>query len=258
MSVTKYDIVSILENVLSELTPTVYVTGVVDNGDGTYTLSVCSSSYLRTGSIFEVNGNTYKVVSFINDTTVVVKGGSPILGTFELRPPLFITDTPQGANNESKLRKTQLDRHPFIWLLENFPTDFDNTKSNTVADARIRLFFLDVAPSNQKWRNKDHRNECIKPMRNLVDDFLQAVQDKISGNFSAIGRNYTVTDRPRFGIYSSDRGNTQGILSESLSGVELDISIPIQDWASECCDCEPLPIFDDTSGLNFGLNEGLN
>jgi hypothetical protein len=232
--------------------PIVKVKSYADNGDGTFTLEVCDSSYLRTGSRFSFAGNDYKVVSFVNNTTLVIQGDVVLEGSFTLNPPLFITDTPQGANNELQLKNGDLDRHPFVWLLENFPTTFNNTNSSTVADARVRLFFLDVANS-EEWLNKDHRDECIKPMRNLIDTFINDLQRKISGKLSHKATPFTVTDRVRFGIYTTDRGNTESIITEDLSGVELDIIIPIQDYAIECCDCDSLDEF-NPQGFDFLLD----
>ena len=224
--VNGYDIVTLLEGMIQQMTPLVKVKGSVDNLDGTFTLEVCNTSYLRTGSSFVVDGVTYKVISFVNDTTLVLRGSTVINRSFYLTAPLFITDTPQGANNELQLMNGDASRHPFIWLLENFPTTYNNTRSSTVADARIRLFFLDGADSTE-WLNKTHRNECIKPMRNLIDEFLVDLQKKVSVKFTNNATPFSVIDRVRFGIYSGDKGNTESIITEDLSGVELDITIPI-------------------------------
>lgn len=241
-SVNGYDIVTLLESMINSMLPIVKVVSFVDNGDGTFTLEVCDSSYLRTGSRFSFGGVDYKVISFVNNKTLVIEGSVVLQGSFTLSPPLFITDTPQGANNELKALDSDMSRHPFIWLLENFPSTFINTNSSTVAEARVRLFFLDIA-DNTEWLNKEHRDECIKPMKNLIDTFISDLQRKISGKLSHKQTPFTVTDRVRFGIYTTDKGNTESIITEPLSGVELDITIPIRDFAVECCDCEELGEF---------------
>ena len=228
MNIRKYDIVSILRDLIADMVITVKVSSSTDNGDGTFTLSSCNTQYLNDCTTFTVDGNVYSVLTIENDSILTVQG-SPVLTTdFDLRAPLFIPDTPKGANNETVLRADDLDRNPFIWLLEDFRTEFVFDGGPNVSEPRLRLFFLN-ASENPTWLETQHRENCIEPMQNLCDRFIKELEYKISGKIER----FTIINRLRFGNSSNNRS----ILDESLSGVELDITIPVKKWAVECKDC---------------------
>lgn len=226
--IRKYDIVKILRELISNMIITVKVNSSTDNGNGTFTLTTCNTQYLNDCTYFEVGGNVYTVTQIENDKSVTIQGAPVITTDFNLRAPLFIPDTPKGANNETVLRADDLERNPFIWLLEDFRTEFTKTGGPNVSEPRLRLFFLN-ASENPTWLETQHRENCIEPMQNLCDRFIKELELKISGKIDR----YTVINRLRFGNSS----NNKSILDESLSGVELDITIPVKKWAVDCVSC---------------------
>jgi hypothetical protein len=225
--IREYDIVKILRKLISEMVIKVSVKSFIDNADGTFVILTCNRQYLTTCSIFEVNGNEYTVES-VEDNTLTIKGSPVLEDDFVLPPPLFIPDTPRGTNNELMARKSELNRHPFVWLLENFPTVFDTTTGGNIAASRVRLFFLN-ASDDPKWLEGEHRLNCIEPMINLCDAFILDLEKKVSGK----AKKFTVTNRLRFG----KTDGTKKIFDENLSGVELDINIDIKKWSIKCVEC---------------------
>ena len=166
------------------------------------------------------------------DTSIILKG-SPVLTTdFVLPAPLFIADTPKGTNSEILAKKTDLSRFPLIWLLEDFPTNFD-FGGGAKASSRVKLFFLNTNKEGE-WQEGDHRSQCIDPMYNLCDAFLIDIQKKVSGKLER----FTTKNRIRFGKYIDGRANEKKIIDKNLSGVELDIDIPVKKWAVGCDDCK--------------------
>ena len=226
--IREYDIVSILKKLVSNMEISVKVDSSLDNGDGTFTISTCNTQYLNSCSLFELNGFDYIVSSIENNKSITLSGGPIITDSFNIRPPLFIPDTPTGANNELVLMKNDLDRHPFIWLLENFKTERSFDNRGNIGESRVRLFFLD-ASDNPVWLEEEIRKNCIEPMTNLADKFLGDLRLKVSGKIETV----TVINRIRFGNMS----NNKSILDESLSGVEIDITIPVKSWAVDCLEC---------------------
>jgi hypothetical protein len=222
------DIVEILRGLISDMVITVKVNTSIDNLDGTFTITTCNTQYLNECSMFTVNGIEYSIISIVNNESIIIQGSIQLINDFEIRAPRFIPDTPQGANNETVLRASDLERNPFIWLLENFRTEFKNDGGLNVAEARVRLFFLDNA-SNPNWLEIDHRKNCIEPMINLCDRFIKELENKVSGKLE----NYVVINRLKFGNTS----NNKSILDENLSGVELELVIPVRSWAIKCKEC---------------------
>ena len=225
--IREYNLVKILRALISEMIIKVCVSSFDDKGDGTFEIVTCNRQYLAKNSIFEVGGSEY-IVQSVEDNTLLIKGSPVLEECFVLPPPLFIPDTPRGTNNELVMRKSKLNRYPFIWLLENFPTDYDKTKGRNKVEARVRLFFLN-ASNDGKWLEETHRVNCIEPMVNLCDSFLLDLEKKVSGSIDK----FKTINRIRFG----KTDGTKKIFDENLSGVELDINVPIQKWAIDCIEC---------------------
>ena len=217
------------------MTPTVVICTSEEIDANNFKLTCSDTSYLRTGSVFVHNENTYTVTSFEVNKELTIEGTPRITDELiTLRNPFFITDTPQGANNELSLESANLELHPFVWLLENFPTNYQDPSNQYVGQSRVRLFFLDVSENNY-WLNEDHRKECVEPMRNLINQFLVDLQYKVSGEINLSASNLSLTDRVRFGVYTGDKGNTKSIFNDQLSGVEVDINIPVKKYAADNC-----------------------
>ena len=99
-----------------------------------------------------------------------------------------------------------------------------NDDSSLDREADLRLFFL--APSNfQDWKTDDHYTGAILPMRSLAYNFID-----ILNKSTKIARfdSYTLTNRVNFGVYVTDRGNTERIFNDNMSGVEMRITLPIK------------------------------
>lgn len=210
---------------ISNMEITIVPSRVETLSENSFKIYTCNTQYLDINSTIE----GYTILAIENNESITLQGTPIISSPFNLRNPLFIPETPQGANNEIVSRKTDLERHPFIWLLENFPTDYSrDTRSQTVGTSRVRLFFLN-ASLDVSWTEDEHRKHCIEPMANLCEAFIKELEFKISGKIN----DFTITNRIRFGKADGKKK----ILDEDLSGVELDISIPIRKWAVECTNC---------------------
>ncbi len=225
VSVQATDIINILKGVVSAMVITVKVNSVVDNGDGTFTIQSCNTQYLRECSIFSVAGNTYVVDSFVQDVQLVISG-SPVLTTdFVIPPPLLIVGTPTAASQEMKqIEGDGLDQYPFIWVLETFIQPYNNDGlSAIVSEPAMKLFFFDSS-KDESWLNADHRTNVVLPMKSLIDQFnIQLDATKGIGDFNQ----FAILDRVEFGKYEQNKGYTSSILGGDLSGVEINITIPL-------------------------------
>ena len=229
--IRQYDIVKILKSVIESLEVVVKVNSSTDNGDGTFTIETCNTQYLNTCTTFVNGGNDYIVKSFVNDESIIIRGSPVITDDFTIRAPAFIPDTPMGTDSQLVQDSSNIKRLPLIWLLEDFATEFNFSDSNP-ASPRVRLFFLNQNLESD-WLQDQHRKECIDPMRNLCDLLLEAIKKKVSGKLYR----FTVKNRLRFGQYRDKNQNKKKILDEDLSGVELDIEIPLKNWSIPCKNC---------------------
>ena len=229
--IRKYNIVKILKAVISEMIIIVKVDSFTDNSDGTFNITSCNPQYLNSCSYFTVDGNDYFVQEFDGEESLKIKGTPALDNDFVIPPPLFIADTPMGANNNLIGKVADISRLPFIWLLEDFPTNYDLSSSVSV-QSRVRLFFMNTNKESE-WLEGTHRSECIEPMTNLCNELLINIKKKVSGKLDK----FTIKNRIRFGRYQDNKGHDQKIIDENLSGVELDLEVPIKKWAVGCDKC---------------------
>ncbi len=224
------DFVEILQKTLSEMKYFLDVNKVTDLQDGSYLLRVCNSHYLHPMQVIELNSVSYTVLKVdVNNEITVTGSVLPSIGKYEIRNPLFIIDTPTGANNELILQNQDVKRHPFIWLVEQFNTDIDTENSLNISESLAKILFLTYADNNE-WLYNSHYKNCLLPMKNLAVNVIKEIENKFSGKIERI----TFKNLPRFGVYKSDKGSEKLLLSEQLSGVELTAKIPIRKWAVSC------------------------
>lgn len=229
--VRDYDIVSILKRVIPNMIIKVCVKSSTDNGDGTFNIEVCDSKYLYECFHFVYNNVDY-FVEEVNDKIVTIKGSVLIDSDFNIPPPLFIPDSPRGVNSNMKLRRSDPRSYPLIWMLENFTTRYDLNNRLYVSKPRVKLFFL-IPSRDEEWLEDDIRKHSIEPMLSLCDDFINELEDKVSGQI----KQFTVFNRLRFGKVASNKSNDSKIIDDNISGVELDIEIPVKKWAVQCHEC---------------------
>jgi hypothetical protein len=224
------DFVEILQKTLAEMKYFLEVKKVTDLQNGSYLLQICNSQYLHPLQIIELNSASYTVSEVdVNNEIIVIGSVLPVVGNYEIRTPLFITDTSTGANNELILQNQDLKRHPFIWLVEQFNTEIETENSLNISDSFVKILFLTYADNND-WLYSSHHRNCLLPMKNLAVNVIKEIERSFAGKIEKI----TFKNLPRFGVYKGDKGSEKLLLSEQLSGVELTAKIPIRKWAVSC------------------------
>ena len=218
--------VDIIRDVVSDINNTIVVNSVT--GANPYTLSVSTTKYLSSKSIITAGGLQYNVDSFTKDEEVVVspRGHSTAFtfSSFTLREPTFLHGTASSVNSEYlEISNKTREKTPFIWLLRGYTDEFYGEMNGKDRDSTVRLFFMDETNAD-KWLNDDHDVNAINQMSSLCDLFIDVIQ--ASPAFDDL-TNWRVTDRPRFGVEVTNQGSNGQIIDEDLSGVELNITLPI-------------------------------
>jgi len=211
---------------------TVNVKSVTDHGDGTFTIYTCNTSYLNTRMKVEIDSVEYTVVSFVYNESVTLSG-TPVLpiGLNTLPTPYFTHGKYSAVNKELGRITNHNTWNPLIWLLElttrDISSDYD---SKFDSEGSVMLFFM----STSDWKNydtSDHYTEVIKPMSNVVDNFI-ALSKRHLG-VKDLG--YSSTNHAKFTTGGSGvqvSGNK--VLPDTQSGIELSLSLPI---IKESCNC---------------------
>ena len=209
--------VDFIENIVSQMTPTIEIDSVVDNGDGTQTISVCDTYWIRKYLTITIDGNNYDVSSFVKDTSITIPS-SPLVtvDSFTLSAPYYFHGTPMQVNNEFLIQKNEANKYPLIYLVEVVTDSYYDELDAKDKDMSLRIFFLD------SFTNKDdevdaHYTNVIVPLNASLSHFVELLKsDSTTLPFS-----YQVINRVKVGVYTTNQGNTSQIFEDPLDGVEF-------------------------------------
>jgi len=177
------------------------VTSVVDNQDGTIIFLVLDNFVLELTEII-----------FYVPNDVKVKHGTIIDGNIQL------TTIKDGE-----------DKYPLIFQHEITRETFFNDKRNKLErESEVDLFFLCVADFKE-WQIAEHNKFAIKPMRELALKFIEELKTSNGiGEFDT----FEILDHVKFGVYTTEKGHTERMFNDNLSGVQLRMTIP---FLKTCC-----------------------
>lgn len=216
----------ILESVLDNMSRSINVLSVVDNLDGSYTLSTCNVKYLQKGFTQIIDEVEY-VISDVNydDNEITIVGSvSPPTGIFEAYAFKYYHGTITQTNNELGRVTNVSDKTPMIYLLERFSEEFNgDTLLAHERTADVRLFFLTQA-NYEDWVTNDYYEQSLRATRNLLDLFLHTLSSdpKFLRQFA-----YKTTSNTRFGFESSEKGYVVNYFGDNLAGIECQFSFKI-------------------------------
>jgi len=231
------NLVDIVQDIISLIDLNLKVKGITDIG-GVYRVEVCKTTLHLTlcSRVQDELGNNYEVTGISNNEYVDLKplNGAPAFtgNLIVTRPITYLHGSPSSVNNEY-LEVDQLTRNktPFIWLLETYTYTPQGQESLLEAEYNARLFFMAESES-QVWMNNQHNDYAIKPMENLANAFIEAVNSSFA--FKTL-TDYTIQVRPRFGVEVTNRGSRERIIDEDLGGVELNVTLEL--YSTNICNC---------------------
>lgn len=233
----------LLQPIIEAIDLTFTIDSIVDNTGGYYTIYSCNTLWATKGFTVTIDGDTYLIKEVNPNTSITVYSDTNTLDlsikTFELYEPKFyhgtVKATETDLNREENNRLWTTDKLPMIWLHESVEEMHYNNEDNPVArDSRCELYFM-IDADIEAWDNEDHYELAIRPMRNLIESFDNAM--KLSGlvNYQTID-NVKVMDFARWGTYLDRTGSEKKIFSQcSMSGSKLEITIPFIRNQENCC-----------------------
>ena len=216
---------------------------------GNYKCYTLNTQYLRPLETVTLNGVDYKVVSFEINRTITLSGDSAVeVGEYLISNPSFkfgkLKQTVSEILTQNQVASNKLTM-PLIWMFEvsprQTPSEFNSMLEST---GNVKLFFMNSA-NYEDWTTEDHKVNAIKPVSNLVDLFLKQLK-----KHKRVGKTYIV-NRVEHAKFTNDNGETAGegknILAMRLSGIEVELSLPI----NICLDCPKIEL-PETEGAPFG------
>lgn len=211
--------VDFIENIVSLMTPTLDIDSVVDNGNGTQTLTICKDIYwVRKYTTITIDGTDYEVSSFDKDAkTITIPSGTLVTASsFSLTAPYYFHGYPRQLNNQWLIERLESNKYPLVYLVETLTDNYYNEEDSREKDMNLRIFFLD------SFTNKDdevnaHYTNTIVPLKSMLNYFVEL----LNNDATLLPFDYDVINRIEVGVYTTDQGNTQKIFSDSLDGVEF-------------------------------------
>ena len=205
-----------------DLTLNVYAVELVGSN---YKLYVDSTQYLNTSKVFELGGVTYTVVSFELNASVTVSGASlPAVQMYTLDNPYYTHGKLKAVNTELA-QQQPINITPLIWLFElqarTRPAEIDTILES---NGTVKIFFM-TSTSYEDYTTEQHYSECIDPMNNLVNAFIEGVKEHNRSGlvFESLRMNHAKFTTGG-GAAASDENN---ILPMFVSGIELELTLPI-------------------------------
>jgi len=221
--------VDIIEDLVNGFNPMSTVTNVVDNGIGSFTITVCNTLNIREKSPFKLNGIDYVATSVdtkLHEITFLT-GIIPLVNdTIEGSVPFYFHGTPMATGSEITRILNSSNKLPMIYLLEII-TDIKDNTPDSIIDRRsnVLLFFLDEANFGD-WDTDQHYSEAIVPMMNYAELFVKYLEN--NSNIGVIDT-YEMTYHAKFGLnIKTNGGHLQNLFPDKLSGVQLAITLPIR------------------------------
>ena len=224
--------IDILKDKVENTTHTVTIDSVVSLGGGLYQLNSEYTYYLRTLKKVTIDAVKYEITDFVINSYITVQATSgndvPVVATsFTINPPLFKWGSPKLVSNELIKATTKGDYiWPYIWVVR-----IDQTKgvldpaSATPETPSFNMLFLDSA-NKQDWTIEDHYEQDIYTLNNYIDFFFTILRT-YRDLFDYDSVEYTKTEHVNFGDYIVDEGNNANILNDKVTGIQLQIDIPL-------------------------------
>jgi hypothetical protein len=210
--------VDFIEDIVTQMTPTITIDLVVDNGDGTQTISTCDTYWIRQYLIVTIDSIDYEVSSFVKDTSFTIPS-TPSLVTadsFTLNAPYYFHGSPMQVNNEKLAIKNDSNKYPLIYLVESLTDSFYDELDGKEKDMGLRMFFLDSFNSKNDEVDAHYTNRIV-PLNSSLNYFVELLK----ANSYTLPFSYDVTNRIKVGVYTTNQGYTDEVFSDPLDGVEF-------------------------------------
>jgi len=218
--------VDIIDTLLAGFNPKLKIKNVVDNLDGTVTITVCEPLNLRLGLTFTLNSVVYTVIAIDGNDITYTTAVLPVKGDYVYpTKPFYFHGTPIATNNQLSTINLHSSKLPMVYLIELLKDKFILDKDSAIdRESTVRLFFLDEA-NFADWDTDQHYALNIVPQANYALAFIEYLKNHAM--VGLITGEAELTYYAKFGLSVTQNGVTKNLFNEQLSGVDFTITIPI-------------------------------
>jgi len=221
-------VVNQIKSIVNSLDVSLEVTAVSELSDANE--QTITFKCLRWIKLFKkLDGKTIKSISNNSVTLSGVETAYTMLSDFTLQRPTVLDGTLSNTKSEwDKFKGKESDKLPFVWLKS--PTE-ETSNSTELITSNCELWF--VHWSDWTKLNIDRQNESLRPLKSLLNEFLETIKRKRVPNVKGLA-NYSTYDYPKFGEMEKD-GVKELLFNSTLSAIKLNISLQ---YFLKCCNFE--------------------
>ena len=215
------NIVTVIESVVNQMTPTLTITDVTTNSATNWTVEVCKTYWVHIGQRLTIDGNAYTVTDFELNTNITLKGTvEPGLVSFQLDAPNFWHGSHRKVESERAKRKDVT--KPVVYLPISRTTQSGAFDSDIAYTATVRLIFL-LNYIKRRDTTELQQSEVIDPANEMADLFCSLIEADDRFNDP---ENLRRIEWMNFGDQTV-WGNDELIFDQPLSGVELQLDLEV-------------------------------
>ena len=231
------DIHDIVKLAINEMDNTICINDSSEVSTGIWKIEACNTLWAMVGDKITVDTDTWTVTEVVMNKYIIVSGVTiAIPSTIELKVPFYFHGTVRATNSELNMTRISSEKFPMVYCLEVFREVFNGSVEDTIErESSLRLLFL-TENNFKDWITDDHYINVICPLRSMLDSFINGVNDNVG--FGKI-ETYTTINHVNFGTFLDNNGHLKNIFDDNLSGIELEVTIPILKSldCSSVCDC---------------------
>lgn len=190
---------------------------------------------LKAGQTVTIDTVYYTVVSVLSTTLFTVQANLASPKSVTLPKPIWFMGSPYSVSKKIDEIPTPSLKTPLVWLYEIIrERRIQEPESMTDCEAEVRMFFLDEANFGA-WETSTNQADYYTNVINGMDRFCEYMKDKMyNSKYFGKFESYQVTSFAKFGVYTDNKGVENSILNAELSGVELVVTLPINNILNEC------------------------
>lgn len=230
----------VIDSVVSKLRAkrTAAITSVIQNGNE-YTLNTAKTFDIKKGQFINVLGFDVYVIDIVQDTSITVETSEDLTSAVEWSSlqPYFYYGDPIDMNNEINRGDTDTDtKYPAVIMFEVQKQRYFRDRSVLYdSEPSVRLFFMDQA--NYEDYSIDDLYGVVDRMQDLALEFIDQL-DLTSGVYIQ-DQDYLINKHSKWGVkvIRDRRTTSETIFDNNLTGVELNIDIPLSKTLQFKCEC---------------------
>lgn len=218
--------VDFIGSIVNKMTPTIDILSTVDNGDGTFTITVKNTYWIREFLPLSIG----VVTAFTQDVDITVKTTVSPTGSFILQAPFFFHGTPIATNNEWVIKRKEKDKYPLVYVVEPLSEEFQDELSSIEKISSLTILFLDI--TFLKKDTVENYESSINPLEEMVKFFVDLLENEgLVLTFSHGQKNHV-----KVGVETTNKGHTSKILNEPLNAIEFTSTLSIME-SNKCINC---------------------